>query len=97
MERVVLFTTGPECTLCERTRRDLESLAVRHGFAWRSVALHELEQPVADYLIRAPVVHIDGLVVAEGRIDRADLERVLRAAHGLVPGVESGGSGGANP
>ena len=97
MERVVFFTTGPACTLCERTRSDLETLAARHGFAWRSVALHELEQPVADYLIRAPVVHIDGQLAAEGRIDRAELEQALRAAHGLVPGVESGGSGGANP
>ena len=97
MARVVFFTTGPACTLCERTRGDLEALAERFGFAWRLVALHELEEPVADYLLRAPVVHIDGQLAVEGRIDRADLEGALRAAHGLVPEVESGGSGGANP
>jgi hypothetical protein len=94
--RVVFFTTGPACTLCERTRRDLEGLAARFGFPWRTVALHELDAPISDYLIRAPVVHIDGELALEGRIDRASLERALRAAHGLVPEVESEGSGGAH-
>lgn len=93
--RVVFFTTGPACTLCERTRSDLEQLSTRFGFAWRAVALHELDEPVEDYLLRAPVVHVDGNLVLEGRIDRADLEEALRAVQGLVPDVESESSGGA--
>ncbi len=93
--RVVFFTTGPACTLCERTGSDLEQLSARFGFAWRTVALHALDEPVEDYLFRAPVVHIDGELVLEGRIDRADLEGALRAAQGLVPDVESESSGGA--
>ena len=96
MARVVFFTTGPACTLCERTRGDLEQLATRFGFAWRSVALHELEEPIEDYLFRAPVVHIDGDLALEGRIARSALEGALRAAQGLVPDVESEGSGGAH-
>ena len=81
---VTMFTTGPECTLCEATWGDLVLLGERLAFDLESVDLRDRRAPEPDYLFRAPVVHVDGSRVAEGRIDRANLERVLRLAG--VPG-----------
>ena len=79
---VELFTTGRGCSLCERTRSDLDALA--GGWSFRLV-LRPLDAggaPEADYVWRVPVVHVDGRRVAEGRIPREDLEAALRAASG---------------
>ncbi len=81
---VTMFTTGPECTLCEVTWRDLVRLGKRPAFDLESVDLRDRKAPQPDDFFRAPVVHVDGCRVAEGRIDRSNLERVLRLAG--VPG-----------
>ncbi len=77
---VTMYTTGPDCTLCDATWRDLQVLAERLPFRLTSVDLRDAAPPEPDYVFRTPVVHVDGRRVAEGRIDRADLERALRNA-----------------
>lgn len=79
---VELFTTGPGCSLCERTRSDLEALAARWSFRLVVRPLDAGGVPAPDYVWRVPVVHIDGDRVAEGRIPREVLEAALRAASG---------------
>ncbi|MGE0193355.1 MAG: glutaredoxin family protein [Thermoleophilia bacterium] len=79
---VELFTTGPGCSLCERTLADLEVLATRFAFRLVLRPLGASEVPAADYVWRVPVVHVDGRRVAEGRIPPEALEVALRAAPG---------------
>ncbi len=81
---VTMFTTGPECTLCEATWRDLRALRDGMAFDLASVDVREGRAPEPDYVFRAPVVHVNGRRVAEGRIDPADLACALRLAG--VPG-----------
>lgn len=77
---VELFSTGPECTLCERAWDHLTVLGAELDFEARLVEL-EADTPVPpDYVIRVPVVHVDGTAVIEGRIDRDGLSAALRGA-----------------
>jgi len=75
-----MFTTGPECLLCEETWRDLQALRERLAFDLAFVDLRHQPAPEPDYVFRTPVVHVDGRRVAEGRIEPANLERALRQA-----------------
>ena len=88
--RVTVFTTGPECSLCETTLADLERLGRRLAFRLEVVDLRERPERILDYALRAPVVHVDGRLVAEGRIDAAALETALR---GAGAGTSPGGGG----
>ncbi|MDJ0975476.1 MAG: glutaredoxin family protein [Planctomycetota bacterium] len=77
---VELFTTGPGCTLCERAWGDLMQLASTLRFTHAKVGLTETTPVPPDYVIRVPVVHVDGEAVIEGRIEPADLRAALEAA-----------------
>jgi hypothetical protein len=78
LPRVELFTTGPACGLCERTHADLVALGAGRRFVLLVVDLRDRPEGVPpDYVVRAPVVHRDGVRVAEGRIDRRRLARAL--------------------
>ncbi len=82
--RVELFTTGPDCGLCERAWGHLLGLRARLRVAPEKVQL-EADTPVpADYVIRAPVIHVDGRGVIEGLIEAPALEAALREA-GIPP------------
>jgi len=66
--KVVLYTSE-RCGLCERARWVLERVGVAYT-----------ETLVADdhpYRLRTPVVERDGVVVAEGELDRASLAAAL--------------------
>ena len=90
---VTLVTTGPECTLCEEAKDSLERLAGVLQFRLEEVDLRDRPESILDYALRAPVVLLDGRILAEGRIPPGALERALwaagvpvRAAKGAHPG-----------
>ena len=66
--KVVLYTSE-RCGLCDRARWALE----RVGVAWNEVLVAD-DHP---YRLRTPVIERDGVVVAEGEIDRATLAKAL--------------------
>lgn len=76
---VEFYTTGPDCTLCERVRPVLESEVARWGLTLREIDVHEHPAPAPDYVFRTPVIHVDGVRIAEGRIEPASLKRQIRA------------------
>ena len=76
---VEIFTTGPECHLCEVTKADLGALRKRYSFRLSTVDLREGPEQALRYALRAPVVHVDGELVAEGRIGIGELESALKA------------------
>ena len=88
--RVTVFTTGPECSLCEKTLSDLARLSRRFAFRLEVVDLRTRPERILDYALRAPVVHVDGRLAAEGRIDSAALESALLGA-GAAPFPGGGG------
>ena len=76
---VDFYTTGPDCTLCERIRPLLEAEVARWGLRLREIDVHEHPAPEPDYVFRTPVVHVDGVRLAEGRIEPEVLKRQIRA------------------
>lgn len=78
--RVELFSTGPECTLCERAWDLLLALQAEFGFEAEKIEIDEHTRVPPDYVIRVPVIHVDGAAVIEGRIDSKSLVEALRSA-----------------
>ncbi len=88
---VVVYSTGPECTLCQHVLDLLDALrarlAIRFELQIRVVELslsESLAPPDArdaalepDFVFRAPVVMVAGRVVLEGRISRESLIAAL--------------------
>lgn len=66
--RVVLYVAD-ECGLCRQAREDLTSAGI---------AFHEARDE--SYLLRVPVVEVDGAVVTEGVISLLAVRRALRRA-----------------
>lgn len=64
--QVVLYVT-PGCGLCEMAREALRTLGIEFQ-----------EASDARYLLRVPVVEVNGTVLAEGRIETAPLRRAFR-------------------
>ena len=84
MPHVVLYTTGPDCSLCERTEVDLEILRDGSGcdgpaFRLEVVDLRGREE-VGEYAERVPVVFIDGRLAVEGNIAPSALRAALALA-----------------
>lgn len=77
---VELYTTGPECGLCEAAWSALLALQERFRFVERKVRLEAATPVPPDYVIRAPVIHVDGRAVIEGRIQSEALSAALDAA-----------------
>lgn len=78
--RIELFTTGPACGLCEQAWGHLLALESAFCFVPAKVQLTAHTPVPADYLLRAPVIHVEGRAVLEGRIDAAALRAALEAA-----------------
>jgi glutaredoxin len=78
---VVVLVTRQACHLCDEALRLLNDLGVHPELADVDIddQLHRL------YDFRVPVVLVDGLVVAEGRITRSRLEEALNLV-GKGPG-----------
>ena len=66
--RVVLYVT-PTCGLCDEAREILTEA----GVGWE-------ERTDDRFVVRAPVVEIDGAIVTEGRVSALAVRRALRRA-----------------
>ena len=91
--RVDFYTTGPDCTLCERVRPVLAAEAARLGFRLREIDVHEHPAPESDYVFRTPVIHVDGVRIDEGRIDPGALRRRIIALWKNALSADSAGGG----
>ena len=74
---VVLYTSGPDCSLCERAQVDLGLLAREFPFRLSIRDVRADRSLYARFGERVPIVLIDGRLVAEGRIGSGDLRRAL--------------------
>ena len=77
--RVVLYSAGHECPLCDRAKAALESVARETGVAWSLVEVDGDPALEARYAKRVPVLSIDGRDAFEGRFDAAAIRRALAA------------------
>lgn len=75
-----------QCGLCEELLAELAPLVQQHGLSLRVVDLDHEADPVRQrrYTLKVPVVEWDGSLICHGRLDRAELERLL--AKRPVPG-----------
>ena len=64
--RVVLYTK-PDCSLCETAEGLLDRIGHPYERAWDD-----------RYVLRIPVIEVDGRVVTEGRVSERALRRALR-------------------
>lgn len=79
----IIIYGKPECHLCDDARTILEDLAADPDtfppFDLDEVDIRRDATIFERYRWRIPVVTIDGAEVAEGRIDRAGEEAIIRA------------------
>ena len=68
----VVFYTEPGCHLCEDARGLLDSLGIDY----------ETVESDPRYVIRVPVIELDGAVIAEAPVDERALARALGVRRG---------------
>jgi glutaredoxin len=71
--RPLTLYVRPGCRLCEEAEQLLGSL----GVAYRAVDITEDAALERAYALRVPVLADGDRVLAEGRVERADLERAM--------------------
>lgn len=86
--RVLLYTSGPDCSLCQRTELDLELLGAEYDFELCVVDLRGVPEAAEAFGARVPVVFLGEHLIAEGRIELGELRRALRAAAGRLEAPE---------
>lgn len=90
--KVVLYSAGHECRLCDRAKAALATVAAESPFAWTVIDVDDDPDLSARYGKRLPVLSIGGKDVLEGRFDaaavRAAIEKgsVERAPRGRTLG-----------
>jgi hypothetical protein len=75
----LVLLTRPECGLCEQMLRELQQLASRQPLP--AVALQDVDddpQLQRRYGLKIPVLLLDGAPVCHGRLDAAELLRLLK-------------------
>ncbi len=82
--RVVLYTIGRECPLCDDAWAQLERIRAIRSFELERVVIDGDPRLVVRHALRVPVVEIDGREACFGRIDGAALEAAL--LRGMGPG-----------
>lgn len=75
---VRLLVTERGCTLCERTQADLERLQERYSFRLERALLEEATTAPPDAVFRVPIVYLNGIEIAWGRIEAETLAGALR-------------------
>ncbi len=75
---VRLLVTGRGCTLCERTQADLERLQERLSFRLERILLEDTPASPPDAVFRVPIVYLNGVEIAWGRIEAETLAAALR-------------------
>ena len=80
--RVVVYTVGHECPLCDEAIAHLEGLRATRDFSLEVVVVDRDPRLAIRHALRVPVVEIDGVEVLHGKIARSDLERALSGGGG---------------
>jgi glutaredoxin len=75
--RIVVYTVGHECPLCDEALAHLERLRARRAFDLRTVVVDGDPHLAIRHALRVPVIEVDGREVAYGRVDPEALERVV--------------------
>jgi glutaredoxin len=75
---VVTLYTRPGCHLCDEARETILSMREPEGdFELREIDIEGDDELHARFLERIPVVEVDGTIVAELHVERAELRRAL--------------------
>jgi glutaredoxin len=75
---VVTLYSRPGCHLCDEARETILSMRQPEGdFELREIDIDGDDELHARFLERIPVVEVDGAIVAELHIERAELRRAL--------------------
>ena len=77
MRQVVLYG-APGCHLCEEAAQAIGRLRLGTAFAYCEVDIHTDPELERRYLLEIPVVSVDGVVVASGRVEPEALRAALR-------------------
>jgi hypothetical protein len=86
LPQLVLFTTERHCHLCEDARVHLDRIRARRPFDLRVVVIDAHPMLSIRHALRIPVVLVDGVEVAFGRIDPQALEAALLSHGTVLPG-----------
>ncbi|HET7236375.1 MAG TPA: glutaredoxin family protein [Actinomycetota bacterium] len=74
----VLLYSRPHCGLCDEARATILAVRGRVAFEFREVDVTGDDALELEYGIRIPVVLVDGLELAEIRVDAGELEDAVR-------------------
>ena len=74
--KIILYSKAG-CHLCDEARDHLEDLAADHPFELDEIDIRRDEALFERYRYRIPVIVVDGVERLEGRIERADVARLL--------------------
>ena len=69
--------TGPGCSLCETVKDELTALGAHRHFDLREVDVTTDRELKKRYGLSIPVLELDGEPLLSGRIDPAELRRVV--------------------
>ena len=72
--------TGPNCSLCESVKAELLAQGADRHFVLREVDITTDRALKKRYGLSIPVLEIDGETLLSGRIEPAELRRVLKDA-----------------
>jgi hypothetical protein len=77
--------TRPECGLCEDMRHELEALRRRHALPPLTLLDVDSDRELQRrYGLKIPVLLLDMVPVCSGRLDQAELLRLLADRHGAA-------------
>jgi zinc finger CCHC domain-containing protein 8 len=77
---VLTLYTGPSCSLCESVKAELLAQGAERHFELREVDITTDRALKKRYGLSIPVLEIDGEALLSGRIEPAELRRVLKDA-----------------
>ena len=76
----ITFYSRPGCHLCDDAREALAPLAAELGFALEEVDIEADDELLARYLVRIPVIALDGEELFDFFVDEPQLLAALRSA-----------------
>lgn len=91
----VTMLTKPGCHLCDVAREVVERVGAELDTAWSERDITHSEADHRAYWDKVPVILVDGVEHAYGRVSAERLRRALRTGAGTVADRPPGRSGGA--
>ena len=77
---VLTLYTGPDCSLCESVKAEFLAQGAERHFELREVDITTDRALKKRYGLSIPVLEIDGEILLSGRVEPAELRRVLKDA-----------------